>query len=142
MLVKLLQIKILMTWCVKKPIGRTVYNTANDDTEIVHLNRKSADECALKILIGNRHHKALWESGAGKCVISFDCYRSIPTKYKTELYPSRIKIKAASGIFITNKGECDLAFVIDDEKFTFPSSAQINYPNKLVWVTILPKHSI
>ena len=97
-----------------KPVDKTVNNTANDDTEIIHLNRKSADECALMVLLGNRHHKALWDSGAGKCVISFDCYQSIPTKYKTELYPSRIKIKAAIGTFITNKGECDLTFVIHD----------------------------
>ena len=77
------------------PVDRTVNNTANDDTEIVHLHRKSADECALIVLLGHRHHKALWDSGAGKCVISFDCYQSIPTKYKTVLYPSSIKIKAA-----------------------------------------------
>ena len=62
------------------PVHKTVNNTANDDTEIVHLHRKSADECALLVLIGNIHHKALWDSGAGKCVISFDCYKSIPTK--------------------------------------------------------------
>ena len=52
--------------------------------------------------------------------ISFDCYQSIPTKYKTELYPSSIKIKAANGTLITNKGECDLTFVIGDKRFTFP----------------------
>ena len=77
------------------PVGKSVNNTANDDTEIVHLHRKSADECALMVLIGNRHCKALWDSGAGKCIILFDCYQSIPTKYKTELYHSSIKIKAA-----------------------------------------------
>ena len=70
-------------------------------------------------LLGNSHHKALWDSGAGKCVISSDCYKSILTKYKTELYPSSIKIKAANGPFITNKAECDLTFVIGDERFTF-----------------------
>ena len=62
------------------PVDKTVNNTANDDTEILHLNRKSADECALMVLIENRHHKALWDSGAGKCVISCDCYQTIPTK--------------------------------------------------------------
>ena len=102
------------------PVDKTINNTANDETEIVHLHRKSADECALMVLLGNRQHKALWDSGAGKCVMSFDCYQSIPTKYKTELYPSRIKIKAANGTFITNKGECDLTFVIGDERLTFP----------------------
>ena len=54
------------------PVDKTVNNTANDDTEIEHQNRKSADECALMVLIGKRHHKALWDSGAGKCVISFE----------------------------------------------------------------------
>ena len=54
------------------PVDKSVNNTANDDTEIVHLNRISPDECALMVLIGNRLHKALWESGAGKCV--FSCY--------------------------------------------------------------------
>ena len=102
------------------PVDKTVDDTANDDTEIVHLHRKSADEHALMVLPGNRHHKALWDSGAGKYVMSFDCYKSIPTKYNTELYSSRIKIKAANGTFITNKGECDLTFVISDERFTFP----------------------
>ena len=72
------------------------------------------------VFLGNNNHKALWDSCAGKWVISFDCCQSIPTKYKTELYPSRITIKAANGIFITNKGECDLTFVIGDERFTFP----------------------
>ena len=56
------------------PADKTVNNTTNDDTEIVHLHRKSADECALMVLLGNRHHKALWDSGDGKCVMSFDCY--------------------------------------------------------------------
>ena len=86
------------------PVDKTVYNTANDDNEIVHLHRESADECALMVLLRNRHHKALWDSGAGQCVISFDFYQSIPTKYKTELYPSSIKIKAANGTFLTNVG--------------------------------------
>ena len=49
-----------------KPVDKSVNNTANDNTEIVHLNIKSADECALMVLIGNRHHNALWDSGAGK----------------------------------------------------------------------------
>ena len=102
------------------PVDKSVNNLANDDTEIVHLHRKFADECVLMVLLGNRHQKALWDSGAGKYVISFDCYQSIPKKQETELYPSSIKIKAANGTFITNKGECDLTFVIGDERFTFP----------------------
>ena len=36
------------------------------------------------------------------------------------MYHNRIKIKAANGTFITNKGECDLTFVIGDERFIFP----------------------
>ena len=123
------------------PVDKTVHNTANDDNETVHPHRKFADECALMVLIGIRHHKALWDSGAGKCVISFDCCQSITSKYKAELYPSSIKVKAANGTFITNKGEGDLIFAIGDEWFTFPCPAQINYPNKLFWVTILQKHS-
>ena len=103
------------------PVDKTVNNTANDDTKIVHLHRKSADECTLMVLIGNRNHKALWDSDAGKCVISFDYYyQGIPTKYKALQYPSGIKIKASNGTFINNKGECDLKFVIGDERFTFP----------------------
>ena len=80
-----------------RPVDKFVNNTVKDDTEIAHLHRKSADECALMVFMGNRHHEALWDSSAGKCVMSFDCYQSIPTKYKTELYPSRIKIKGANG---------------------------------------------
>ena len=38
-------------------VDKSVNITANDDHEIVHLNRKAADECALMVLIGNRYHK-------------------------------------------------------------------------------------
>ena len=120
MLVKLFADKNCDNLVLDNPVDKTVNDVANDETEIVHLHRKSADECALMVLLGNRHHKALWDSGAGKCVMSFDCYQSILTKYKTELYPSRIKMKAANGTFITNKGECDLTFEVGDERFTFP----------------------
>ena len=51
--------------------------------------------------------------------IIFDCYNSLHHKYKTELFPSKIRIKAANGTFITNKGECDVTCRIND-KFTFP----------------------
>ena len=126
-----------------KPVHKSVNSTANDDTEIVHLNRKSGNECALMVFIGNRHHKALRNSGAGKCVISFDCYQSIPTKYKTELYSSSIKIKAANGTFITNKRECGLTFVIGDERFTFPFLCSDQLSQQIIFcVTILPKHPI
>ena len=40
-----------------KPVDKTVNNTATDDNEIVHLHRKSASECALKVLLGNETTK-------------------------------------------------------------------------------------
>ena len=70
--------------------------------------------------MGNRGQKALWDSGAGRHVISFNCCNNNHHKYKTELFPSKIRIKAANGYFITNKGECDKTLRIDNEKFTFP----------------------
>ena len=39
-----------------------------ETTEIVHVGTK--DDCSILIKIGERNHKALWDSGAGKCVIS------------------------------------------------------------------------
>ena len=35
------------------------------------------------------------------------------------MFPSPIKIRAANGTFIPNKGECDISFTIGSEKFTF-----------------------
>ena len=70
--------------------------------------------------IGNRSYKALWDSGAAKCVLYLDCYQSISPKFKTELYESSIKIRAANGSFIKNKGDCDITFKINNEQFTFP----------------------
>ena len=58
-----------------------VTHDLTEEAEVVHINRKSADECALMLLIGNRHHKALWDTGAGRCVMS---YRLLP-KYPTEI---------------------------------------------------------
>ena len=52
--------------------------------------------------------------------LSFDCYNSLHHKYKTELFPNKIRIKAANGTFITNKGKCDITLRINDEQFTFP----------------------
>ena len=49
-----------------------------EDAEIVHINKTSADECAVMVLIGNRNHKALWDTCAGRCVMSYDCYQNIP----------------------------------------------------------------
>ena len=90
------------------------------ETEIIHIGRKSQNECAVMATIGNRSYKALWDSGTAKCVISLDCYQSISPKFKTELYESSIKIRAANGSFIKNIRECDLTFKINDEQFTFP----------------------
>ena len=44
----------------------------------------------------------------------------IPDKYKTDLFPSSIKIKAANGIIIDNSGECDITFRMGTQRFTFP----------------------
>ena len=86
-------------------------------TEIVHLGTK--DDCSIMIKIGERFYKTLWDSGAGKCVISYDKYQTIPKKFKTPLVPSNILIKAANGSIIENKGECDITFRIGHENFTF-----------------------
>ena len=38
-----------------------------ETTEIVHVGTK--DDCSILIKIGDKNHKALWDSGAGKCEI-------------------------------------------------------------------------
>ena len=45
--------------------------------EIVNIGRKSQNECAVKVNAGKRSFKALWDSGAGRCVISYECYNKI-----------------------------------------------------------------
>ena len=97
-------------------------NTSNisSETKIVHIGRKSQNVCAVITMIGARSQKALWNSGAGRCIISYDCYNSLHPKYKTELFPSSVKIWVANGMFIDNKGECDIALRINNERFTFP----------------------
>ena len=90
------------------------------ETEILHIGRKSQNECAVITGIGARNHKALWDSGAGRCIMSYDCYNSLHPKYKTELFPSSVRIKASNGTFIANKGECDITLKINNERFTFP----------------------
>ena len=87
-------------------------------TEIVHIGRKSHNECTVITMIGAKSQKALWDSGAGRCVISYDCYNSLHPKYKTELFPSSVRIRAANGSFIANKGECDINLKINNERFT------------------------
>ena len=71
------------------------------------------------MVISARRWKALWDSGAGRCVVSYDCYNSLHPKHKTELFPSSVKIGAANGTFISNRGECDITFKIKKERFTF-----------------------
>ena len=53
------------------------YEHDREETEIIHIGRKSQNECAVMATIGNRSYKALWDSGAAKYVLSLDCYQSI-----------------------------------------------------------------
>ena len=102
--------------------------TSSSEAEIVHIGRKSQNECAILTVIGDRNQKVLWDSVAGRCIISYDCCNSLHPKYKTELFPSSVKIRAANGTFIPNKGECDVTFKINMETFRFPflSSDQLS----------------
>ena len=61
----------------------------------------------------------MWDTGAGKCVISKEKYDSIPSSCKSELKPSNILIRAAEGSIIKNDGECDITFKIGPQRFTF-----------------------
>ena len=47
------------------------------ETKIVHLGQRSKDECGLFIQTGKRAHKALWDSGACKCVLSLESYHHL-----------------------------------------------------------------
>ena len=69
--------------------------------------------------VGKRSFKALWDSGAGRCVISYECYNKISPKFKSDLFTSDIRLKAANGTFIRNKGECEISFKIGQERFRF-----------------------
>ena len=62
----------------------------------------------------------MWDTRAGKCVISKDKYSSIPDKLKTELKPSNIIIKVAESSIISNDDECEITFKIGPVIFTFP----------------------
>ena len=114
----------LRSTCHEKVIrhpSSPVHNTdIGAETEIVHIGRKSHNECAVITMIGARNQKVLWVSGAGRCVISYDCYNSPHPKYKMELFPSSVRIRAASGTFVANKGECDITLKLNNEMFTFP----------------------
>ena len=94
--------------------------TLGSETEIVHIGRRSQNEYAVITVIGARNQKALWDSGAGRCIISYDCYNRLHPKYKTELFLSSVRIRTNNGAFISNRGECDVTFKINKERFTFP----------------------
>ena len=55
-------------------VNSSVNNQALDETEIVHLGKSSNDDCSLFIQTGKKTHKALWDSGACKCVLSLESY--------------------------------------------------------------------
>ena len=97
-------------------------NTSNIgvETEIVHIGRKSHNKCTVIAMIGAKSQKAQWDSGAGRCIICYDCYNSLHPKYNMELFPSSVRVRAVNGTFIANKGECDITFKINNERFTFP----------------------
>ena len=97
-------------------------NNANTqtDTEIVHIGRKFQNECAVMVKAGKRSSKALWDSGAGRCVTSYECYNKNSPKFKSDLFTSDIKLKAANGTFIRNKGKCEISFKTGQERFRFP----------------------
>ena len=40
-------------------------------------------------------------------------------KFKSDLFTSDIRLKAANGTFIRNKGECEISFKIGKETFRF-----------------------
>ena len=107
---------------VRKSSGTSHVSTPTvaSETKIVCIGRRSQNKCAIITVIGVRSQKALWDSGAGRCIISYDCYNSLYTKYKTELFPSRVKIRTANGTFISNRGAYDVTFKINKEWFTFP----------------------
>ena len=84
-------------------INSTTLATTLQTTGVVHISRKK-DEYSFLLKIGDRKQPALWDSGAARCVSSHNIYQNIPSKFKTELFPSPIKIRAANGTFIPNKG--------------------------------------
>ena len=90
-----------------------------EESEIIHIGRKSQNECAVMAMIGNRSYKALWDSGAAKCVLSLDCYQSISPKFKTEYMKAASKSEQPMALLL-KRGEYDLKFKINNEQFTFP----------------------
>ena len=107
-------------------------NNTPAETDLVHLDRRPQGECNLFIQSGKRSHKALWDSGAAQCVLSFDCYNTISAKYRSDLFTSPIKIKAANGILIENKGECDMTFKIGSIEFAFPFLCSAQFSQQFI----------
>ena len=80
-----------------------------------------------KLRIGITEH--FGDSEAGKCVISLEKYNKIPSKFKTELFKSHIKIKAANGYSIENSGECDITFKIGKSILILMAAAAYSIPH-------------
>ena len=92
-------------------------NSEFESTGIVHIGTK--DDCSILIKIGERNYKALLDSGAGKCDISYDKYKTIPEKLKTQLFPRKILIKAANDSIIEKKENMTLLSKLGPVRFTF-----------------------
>ena len=108
-------------------VNSSVNNQALDRTEIVHSGKSSKDDCSLFIQTGKKTHRALLDSGACKCVLFLESYQMIPDKYKTDLFSSNIKIKAANGTMTKNNGECISLLEWEQKNSHFHFCVQINY---------------
>ena len=104
---------------VRHPSSLVHTTNIGAETEIVHIGRKSHNKCTVITMKDNRSQKALWDSGTGRCIISYDCYNSFHPKYRTDLFPSSVRIRAANRTFIANKGICDITLKINDKRSTF-----------------------
>ena len=60
------------------------------------------------------------------------CFNSLHPKYKTELFPSSVRIKATNGTFIANKGKCDITLKINNERFTFPFLCSDQFSQQMI----------
>ena len=94
-----------------------INKSMTETTEIVNIGTK--DDCSIMIKIGERSHKALWDSGAGKCVISLNKYKvqqyiiSIQCLVGVDVHSSVPIIKWHALVWeawhIKGLGSCDLA---------------------------------
>ena len=109
-----------------KPISVIIENFIDNnvntqtDTVIVYIGRKTQNECAVMVNAGKRSFKVLWDSDAGRCVISYECYNKISPKFRSDLFTRDIRLRAGNGRFVRNKGECEISFKIGQETFRFP----------------------